>query len=239
VLCFVCCFEALRTYSVMFIPSMSLCNIYMKCLRQIKAPTRPINQTTFKLYDQLRIIHRSGEGIVKVCIQILMGTGYILCLLLNCFTLVGWKIFSLKIYVCAMPITFVIYFVIGETLPKAVYCFDFSYDMIRHYWAMKVTESLKNQLLAVTKKSVAIEILGNHSTSGSGIGSSYALKQMKRLLQKQRPIIFHSGDVAKLNKETELTFYESLFYYTVTLLIICESVVKNLVASGLTKDMFG
>jgi len=72
----------------------------------------------------------------------------------------------------------------------------------------------------------------------SNMNVSVSLKVLKRVVKKQRPIAFRCWDLTVLRKGTEMGYYSSIFYYTVTLLVLFESTVDKLVSKRVNQDAF-
>jgi len=116
-----------------------------------------------------------------------------------------------------MPITFVIYFVIAQTLPNGVKCNEFAIDLIQNYWPVRAAVKIKD-----------VHAIKNHLVFGSiKNDGAMTLNFLKRLLWKQRPIGI-SMYTGLLTRETALSYFDSIFDYTTNLLIMFGSEIDRL-----------
>ncbi len=144
-----CTLEATRIYIALCIPTMTICNIYLRTLKVIGSSE--LNIRTLLLYTQLHCINQIGMRVIAKIAGAFMGVGFLLFVIGNWIILKGWNILPVQVYVLIFGIVVIAYFVLVQTIPLAISCNEFCKGIInrwetglsspnRHlrYWKRKV-----------------------------------------------------------------------------------------------------
>ncbi len=128
-----------------------------------------------------------------------MTAGFILCVVGNWLSLLGWEYIRFEVNLSMFLITVVVYFVIHETIPYAIRCHEDSKRMI-FTWNYKFMQRRKRLLW---KK------------AHSGVMS---FRLWRKTCRAQRPITIY-WCTTKFEKETKVNLYSNIVDYTFNLLL--------------------
>ncbi len=198
IFCVITLIESVRTIILFLIPILIVYKVTHKLILILQS--FKINEETLADYHQLYIIHHYGNWMLKYSISIYLWCGYILAILFNCFTIVGWKIFPMTLYLLSVPITFSIHFLIHVALPLCVRSHESSYYLIRYTWPRNLP-SFKNQ---------------------------FERKLLQKRLKSLQTITFYSGSVASLDKATRLSFIQFNTINTVDVLLLIQNTLAEM-----------
>lgn len=160
-----------------------------------------VSKPAISSYLTLWTIHKYGDNMLKYSISLFLGSGFFLCVVFNCFTVIGWKLFPIPFYIAACPITCLIHFLIHAGIPLCVRCHTISFDVIRHLWLRQVC---------------------------TGSYSRFERIVMTKQLRTLRTITFHSGEVATLDQETRLSYLEYINGKTADVLLVFQSRISGM-----------
>lgn len=123
-----CALEATRIYVFVAIPTMTLCNIYLRILNTLK--NSPLNNRTLFLFSQLHCINQILIPIIKIVAGTLMGAGYFMFVFGNWLIISCWGVLPIEVYFVNGGILMICYFILFQTLPLAAKCNEVSCDLI-------------------------------------------------------------------------------------------------------------
>ncbi len=115
-----CTLEASRIYITISIPTMTICNIYLRCLRIIGK--RGLSYNTLLLYHQLHCLNQTGMYVIANIAGTLMGIGFVIMTLGNWIIFSAWNLVPFEVYALTFCITNIAYFIVVQTVPLAISC---------------------------------------------------------------------------------------------------------------------
>ncbi len=163
----------------------------------------PLNQNTAENYLVFCAIRQRGDWMERYSNAIFLGIGFVLCVLLNTFSVVGWKIFPLLFYLCCVPLTIVVHFLIHVAIPLCVRCNEISVKTIKYNWK------------------VHFKVV-NHNIN------SYETRFLHMKLRSFQAVSFHSGNMATIDKMTRMSYLAYISSKTADCLILSQEAVQNI-----------
>lgn len=123
--------EMARIYVFVYIPAMSVCYIYAKCLKRISS--RALNEQTVILYDQLYCINQIGLEYIRIIAGVFMGFGLCFVVFCNWTVITCWAVLPTKIYAVVFGVMLIFYSFVALALPPAINSNEFSEQIIRKW----------------------------------------------------------------------------------------------------------
>ncbi len=140
-LCFVltqwCTLELSRIYITASIPTMTMFNMYLHILQNIMS--RPLNQRTLFLYQQLQLINKAGANMIATVAGAFLGIGFFIFVLGNWIIVAGLSLIPFDLYLILNGIILIAYFILFQTVPSAIKCNEVSSKIIRK-WKHKILQ---------------------------------------------------------------------------------------------------
>lgn len=146
-----CILEASREYSTFLVPTMTIANIYLRCLQFIEK--RVLSEYTFLMYQQLHCLNQRIIQICRIVAGLFMGCGLVVLLVGgNWIAISGWDYFSAEVYFLMIGLLIIMYFILYQTLPLMVSCDETSKELIQK-WKLQIYtfKEKKRYLLRVVK----------------------------------------------------------------------------------------
>ncbi len=197
IISFVCVLEVTRTVNLFLIAIMITYQVTFELVALVE--TFPICQETISLYTQLWLTHQYGNWMSKYSIAIFMSVGYILAILLNCFCVIGWKIFPISLYLVCVPTSMLIQFIIHVAIPLVVRTHDKSLKLVKYTWK-------ENTILLPPSNR----------------------KLLKKQLRSLQTVTFQSGSIAKLDQATRLSYLRYNVANTADMLLLCKTSLETI-----------
>ncbi len=195
--------EATRSYTLTCIAYMAYYNINNSCLHAINEI--PLSEITMKEYIELQYINRIGQHSLKYISGSLMSAGFMILVVGNWLSLVGWDFIPIQVNLSMTLITIIVYFVLYESLPMAIYGHEYSKKMIFKWEA----------------KYVAKQNVGSFITKSGAL----RVKSWRKMCRAQQPITFY-WCTAKFEQETKVNFYSNIFEHTLNMILCFEGAKK-------------
>lgn len=197
--------EATRSYTLVLIAFMAYYNINSSCLHAINE--MPLSEKTIKKYIELQYINKIGQHSLKYISGSLMSAGFLIMVVGNWLSLVGWDFIPIQVNLSMTLITLIVYFVMYESLPMAIYGHEYSKKMI-FMWESKY---------------VAKQNLCSFKTKANGMLS---VKLWRKMCKAQQPITFYWCS-AKYEQATKVNFYSNIIEYTLSIILCFEGAKNN------------
>lgn len=164
------------------------------------------NAEMIKIYNHVRIMSQLGWPFISVHIGFSLSGAFIFLIFLNCFTLLGWKIFPMSIYICVVPTTFIVYFCYHIGIHTCLKSCDISTLLLMSRWPREIA---------------------NHTViETSPRQGRLSLKEARMSLRAQRCITFSSAGLVTMNQEARLTFSAQIIEKTCTVLLLTQHAIS-------------
>lgn len=214
--------EICRSISCFVILALAHCQQYARILKNIIK--RPLSMEAIKRYCCLRVLLNFGGEITQLTLVVMLGTGFLIALMFNCFTFVGWKVFPISTYMAGAPMTFFTYFGLHIGLSLTMQAYEISTYILGYHWPNKLTQ-LAAAIFALSQwKPSKRQILLLRGFHGS---SNVNLKEIRKILKAQMTITFRPGKMASLNKEARMTFYSHITTETLSVLLVFTTAMSH------------
>lgn len=188
--------ESARSLSTILLPSMSIFSIYISCLKLLKRKFPSMK--SIRVYKYLQCTMQIGYTVFQYMAGILINTGFVICVVSNWISIVGWKILPLEMYAVLEIIACVIYIVTFVALPQASKLHEYSRNILKYSWGyyhVRMGTCSKNSIERI----------------------NFKIWQLS--LRSLRPISFHYG-LAVVDKNTKKIFFTNVVIYTINMLFL-------------------
>ncbi len=187
--------EGCRTNTLLIMLYLLHQSVILKCMKLIKIPR--VSPMILRKYTQLQILVQVGQWITQIFVGTSVTSVYFITLFLTCFTAIGWKMFSWKVYVFIVPATPIAYFLIAVVFNYTVSIENISRHLIHHEWP--------NQAMTMFQ---------------TGDSNWFSVRRFKKMLRVHRPLIFHCGKLFVMDQATKTNYYNYIFLYTANTLLL-------------------
>lgn len=129
---YIICLEITRSCSLIFLPLMSIFNIYLSSLRAIHRTQNA--GCSIRKYTRLQCVNKAGDQGFRFIAGTLMTVGFGNCVLGLWIVIQGWKFFPLVPYLIASVATLAGYTIVFQTLPYVIEIRKRSGYLVEVYW---------------------------------------------------------------------------------------------------------
>lgn len=126
-----CVAEATRSYSFAILASFYMCITIQKVLQEISR--KALSENTINVYMKLQCIIQTGQYAVRYVAGVLMSSGFLILVVGNWLTVVGWKFIPIEVNLSMTLVTVVVYLTVSNTMPRVIRFNEESKQMIKQW----------------------------------------------------------------------------------------------------------
>lgn len=189
-----CVAEATRTYALAILFAIYVCIAIQNFLQEISRIA--LSENSIKIYMKLQCILQTGQYTFRCGSGILMSSGFVILVVGNWLTVVGWKFIPIEVNLSMTLVTVVVYLTVSNTIPRVIRFNEDSKQMIKQ-WNYKY----------IKKK-----------TYGNSPKTGVPFKLWRKLVQAQRPVtVYWCTSIFK--RDTKVNYYSNVMDYTVNTIL--------------------
>ncbi len=176
----------------------SINNFFEKLLE--RSVTSFIYQSIIQEYICIRLLLKQSDWFVPAWVEKYLGNAFVVFLVVNCFMILGSKIFPIKIYVIVLPTAFLVIFFLKCCFKILVAIHENTKCCIKYKWPIKICDR-----------------------RGRENGALFSIKYTRKVLLAQKPVSFKCGDKLIVDSECKLSYYTYIIKYSNECLLLFKS----------------